>query len=686
MYGIMQKTILLGGVTVFRNLGILAHVDAGKTTLTEQLLYTSGVIRDLGSVDDGTTRTDSMPIERARGISVRSATASLTWNGENINIIDTPGHVDFAGEVERCLEALDFAILVISAPDGIKAHTENLLNALSQIELPRLIFINKLDRAGADSKAIISELNRISGQKTVYMPLFDVFDEASDSLKISAKDFARTATEALAEFDETAQEAFLLDVTLSDKMINDKLLKAISECKITPVLCGCAKKGIGVKELLDFITAYMPHSGYKETEQTSGIIFKIDHDKTMGKIAHVRMFGGKLQNRDQVNVLSPDMQSHTVSEDSDEAIPVEEENTQDKISQIRKAMGSRFTDSGVVTSGDIAAICGLTRAKVGRYVGSVTPSKRFAFTHPLLRVKATPCDDASDALSKLAHALKELSDEEPYIDAKWENGQSEIVLNLTGSIQSEILKSLLEERYSLKADFSAPTVIYRETPAKKGTGIGVYTMPKPCWAIVNFMFEPMPRGYGVSYHGRIPNNQLFYRYQSHIHRSFYSCLEQGLHGWEVTDFKCTLIGGEHHTIHTHPLDFFVATPMAFMNALENCGSTLLEPLMQMRIVAPSELSGKLITEIVRGGGEYEPPFIRDDTMTIESIVPFANFMDFPTRLASISSGRAVCSTQFYGWRECPLTDDKICARRGVDPRDRSKWILWARGALGESQM
>lgn len=672
---------------MYRNLGILAHVDAGKTTLTEQLLYTSGVIRDLGSVDDGTTRTDSLLIERQRGISVRSATASLKWNGETVNIIDTPGHVDFAGEVERSLEALDFAILVISSPDGVKAHTENLLHALTQIGLPRMIFINKLDRAGSDFKGIISELNRLSGGKTVYMPVNEPVNEGGDNCKISTRSFPYAVTEALAEINDFVAELFLIDETLPDDKIDDMLPKAIFETKVTPVMCGCAKKGLGVSELLDFITKYMPHADYKKTEETSGIIFKIDHDKTMGKIAHVRMFGGKIQNRDAVAVLSPDDKVNTPSEASDEAVPIEEEETaKDKVSQIRKAQGGRYSDAGVVEAGDIAALCGLTKAKVGRFVGSVTPSKKYALAHPLLRVRATPADDHPEALPKLALALKELSDEEPYIDAKWENGQSEIVINLTGSIQSEILKSLLEERYALKANFSAPTVIYRETPTNKGTGLGVYTMPKPCWAIVNFLFEPMPRGYGVSYHGRLPNNQCFYKYQSHIHRSFNSCLEQGLHGWEVTDFKCTLIGGEHHTIHTHPLDFFVATPMAFMNGLVNCGSTLLEPLLKMRVIAPAELSGKLITEIVRGGGEYDAPFVRDDTVTIDSIVPFANFMDFPTRLASFSSGRGVCSTQFHGYRECPEGQGEDAPRRGVNPLDRSKWILWARGALSESQI
>lgn len=663
----------------YRNLGILAHVDAGKTTLTEQLLYTAGVIREAGSVDSGTAKTDSLAVERKRGISVRAATASLSWNGVNVNIIDTPGHVDFAGEVERCLEALDFAILVVSAPDGVKAHTENLLRALDIMALPRLVFINKIDRAGADIDSVMSDLRAVTNGKTVYMPLHKAENCGSDECGIARLDFASCATEALAEIDEEAADVFLNDDVLPVDVIRQKLTAEILSTHITPVLCGCAKKGIGISEVLDFMTEWMPNAAQKETESLSGLIFKIEHDKTMGKLAHVRMFGGTVKSRDALEINDPS--DNTVRSDDS---PPDEERTpppKEKVSQIRKIAGGKSTDAGQVDAGDIGVLCGLSSAKVGRYVGEVTPNRRYALAHPLLRVRVTPADPSPEALPKLAAALRELSDEEPYIDAKWENGQSEIVIHLTGSVQSEIIETLLAERYSLKANFSPPTVIYKETPSAVGEGYADYTMPKPCWAVVRFLFEPMPRGYGVSYHGRLPNNQLFYKYQSHIRRSFHDSLEQGLHGWEVTDFRCTLIGGEHHTIHTHPLDFFVCTPMAFMNGLVNCGSTLLEPLLSMRISAPSELSGKLITEIVNGRGEYDSPRLTGDTVTLDSIVPLAEFMDFPTRLASFSSGKAVCSTSYYGYRECPAGKGCDSPRRGINPLDRSKWILWARGAL-----
>lgn len=665
----------------FHNTGILAHVDSGKTTLTEQLLYLTGAIRSAGSVDSGTAATDSLSIEKQRGISVRTSSASTQWNGVTINLIDTPGHIDFAGEVERALSALDYAIVIVSAVEGVRAHTENILKSLDTAKLPRAVFINKIDRAGADIGSVMNELRQVSSQ--AYLMLTDCENEGSENpcVKIKGeKEFAAAATEALADISDEAADAFLNDETLSPEAARRLIKDEICRCTLTPVLCGSAKLSVGIKELADFITEYMPSSERRATEDLCGIIFKIEHDKSLGKVSHIRLFGGKISNRDEIEIISPEA---VCSEDNDENAAVEIEKkppVKEKVSQIKKFSGAKLSDSGIVTGGDIAAVCGLPSAKTGHFIGSLAVSESAKLVNPFLRVKVTPSDGDALKLPSLAAALGELSDEEPYIDAKWENGQKEITISTTGKIQLEVIDNMLRDRYGLAAEFSPPTVIYKETPAGKGLARARYTMPKPCWAVVEFMFEPMPRGYGVSYHGRLPSNQCFYRFQSHIRTSFNSCLEQGLYGWEVTDFRCTLVGGEHHTIHTHPLDFFVCTPMAFMNGLSEIGSTILEPLLKIRVTAPEELSGKLLSEIVKMGGEYDSPVIRSQNVTLEAIVPVATSMDFPTRLAVISSGKAVLNQSFYGYRECRDGLEHINPRRGVNPLDRSKWILYARGA------
>lgn len=683
--------------SAFLNLGILAHVDAGKTTLTERMLFAAGSIREAGSVDDGSTRTDSLSVERERGISVRTATASLRWHGKTVNIVDTPGHVDFAGEVERCLGALDIAIIVVSAPDGVRAHTENILRALDLCHTPRVLFVNKIDRAGAeqsapDSAVLSAALRRVTGAEMTYMNAQYVSDIATARATVHLRPIAEAATEALAEFDPEAEEAFLTDTVLSDDAAREKLCAAIRDCRVTPILWGCAKNGTGVTELLDFCTDFMPDAADRASDALSGVIFKIEHDRTMGKLAYIRLFGGSLKSRDSVTLIDPAAQTDpaTADPEPDDAVPVEDDTPAApwKITQIRRAdvqNGGRFVDAGSVTTGDIGVLCGLTGAKCGNFVGAVTGNTTARLAYPLLSVQVRPTAEEEakmpgEALPSLANAMRELSEEEPYLDAKWENGQSEIVVHLTGGVQQEILENLLWERYGKRAVFSKPTVIYKETPTREGIAYADYTMPKPCWAVVQFKFTPMPRGYGVSYHGRLPSNQLFYRYQSHIRRSFRECLAQGLHGWEVTDFRCDLIGGEHHTIHTHPLDFFVCTPMAFMNGLVNCGTTLLEPLMRWRITCPMELSGKILSQVTNLRGTYDTPVVAGDTASMEAILPLATTMHFPIWLASTTSGKAACASDFYGYSECPPGEMHETPRRGVNPLDRARWILYCRGA------
>ncbi|MBQ3151433.1 MAG: TetM/TetW/TetO/TetS family tetracycline resistance ribosomal protection protein [Clostridia bacterium] len=663
---------------IYHNIGILAHVDSGKTTLTEQLLYLTGAIRSAGSVDEGTTATDSLSVEKQRGISVRSATASAVWNGVTFNIIDTPGHVDFAGEVERALCALDYAVVVVSAVEGVRAHTENIIKSLDTAKIPRIVFINKTDRAGSDIRTVINELKSVSDHS--FLLLSDIENEGDDTVSVKTldgNDFCERSTEVLADICDEAAEAYLNEELLTADRAMELIRNETAACRLTVVLCGSAKKGVGVRELADMLTKIMPSSQRRATDELCGIIFKIEHDKTLGKVSHVRLFGGEIKNRDEVEIIIPDKKVIT----DDDVVQTEEENSvKEKVSQIKKFVGAKYSDSGLVQGGDIAALCGLPSAKTGHFIGSVSLSESARLVNPFLRVRVRPTDNDPQKIPQLAEALFRLSDEEPYMDAKWENGQKEITINTTGKIQLEVLSNLLRERYSLSADFSPPTVIYKETPSTKGLARASYTMPKPCWAVVEFMFEPMPRGYGVSYHGRLPSNQCFYRYQSHIRTSFNSCLEQGLYGWEVTDFRCTLVGGEHHTIHTHPLDFFVCTPMAFMNGLSSLGSTVLEPLLKVRVTAPSDLSGKVLSEIVRTGGDYDAPVIHSQNVTLEAIVPVATSMELPTRLAVLSSGKAVLSQSFYGYRECRDGLEHKTERIGVNPLDRSKWILWARGA------
>ncbi len=642
------------------NIGIVAHVDAGKTTVTEQLLYAAGQLRAAGSVDSGTAQTDFLAVERARGISVRASTATFSYHGTQVNLIDTPGHVDFAGEVERSLGILDCAVLVVSAVEGVQAQTEILLETLLAAGTSTVVFINKIDRAGSDVDGVLAQLRRFCQH---VLPCEEASREGGRDCGVRLHPLADPAFQdeavtLLSDGDEDLMEAYLTDGTVSEAMLQTALQQGVSEGRVMPVLYGSALCGVGIHELLDFLVTYLQPKE-AASDVLSGVIYKITHDPVMGKLAHVRMYGGVIRNRDSVYLPSADKT--------------------EKVTQIRKLSGARHIDVGEVTAGDIAALCGLTSARIGDVIGSDAAVRRCSLATPLLQVQAIP--SASEQLYPLIAALEELTEEDPLLEMEFAPQEQEIHIKITGMIQLEILTALLKERYNLDVSFSPPTVIYKETPSKAGEGFEAYTMPKPCWAVIRLAIEPAPRGSGLAYSSIVPNNDIFYRYQNHIETAVPRALKQGLYNWEVTDLKVTLIGGEHHTIHTHPMDFFLATPMAVMNGLQNTGTTLLEPMVRMRLSAQEDCLGKVIGDMIAMRGEFDSPVVHGGTFTMEARVPVATSLDYAVRLAVLTSGKGVLSTRFDGYQECPLELGAVAKRRGVNPLDRAKWILSQRNAL-----
>ena len=267
------------------------------------------------------------------------------------------------------------------------------------------------------------------------------------------------------------------------------------------------------------------------------------------------------------------------------------------------------------------------------------------------------------------------------MDMEWEPEERELYIKITGMIQLEVISALIKERFGMEAGFSSPSVIYKETPTRAGTGIEEYTWPKPCWACIEFQIEPMERGYGFKFQSAVGDRVILSRYQAHIAQALPDALKQGLYGWEITDLRITLTGGSHHLIHTHPLDFFTATPMALMNGLENTGSTLLEPMVTMRFSAGEQHAGRLIRDVMAIRGEFDSPVIHNGSLTMEARVPVADSLNYPVEFASLTGGRGVLSSRFSGYEPCPPELGKTAKRRGIDPRDRAKWILHSRSAL-----
>ncbi len=662
-----------------RNVGIFAHVDAGKTTTTEQILYRSGSIRSLGSVDEGTAQTDWLDVERTRGISVRAAVTRYTWRGTEVNLVDTPGHVDFLSEVERSLRVMDGAILIISAVEGVQAQTEVIWQALRDLNIPTLLYMNKLDRIGADPKRVLGEIRRLMTDRAVPIQAvanveadfegpIDLVDwghegtpaDGAATTLPSVREARERLADAVAVQDDALMERYLEQGELSDADLVTTLIDKAASGELFPVLYGASNRGIGVDKLMDAIVTLLPPPAGDPEGLLSGIVFKLDKDPTMGRVSYVRLYAGKLRNRDSVRNATQDIE--------------------EKITQIRTVEGQRSEDVGVLSAGDIAAVYGWSRARIGDVIGSpagVPGERRMA--EPLLTVQAHWQNEAEFAA--VVAAFQELADEDPQLDVQWLPEDRELHLKVMGPIQVEVLGQMMASRFGLNVTFDEPSVIYKETPIEPGEGFVAYTMPKPCWAILRFKIEPMPRGSGLSYGSIVRTERLLERYQNEVARRVPEALEQGLRGWPVTDLKVTLVEGEHHVWHTHPLDFVVATPMGMMDGLVNTGTKLLEPMLRYRLSTPEEFGGRIMSELVLMRGTFDTPVVRNERMEIEGMLPVATSLDFPARLGSLTKGRGTLKTFFGGYQDCPPDVETTRRRRGVNPLDTSKWILATRNAL-----
>ena len=637
-----------------RNIGIFAHVDAGKTTLSERLLLTCGQIRTAGAVDAGTAHTDRLAIEKKRGISVKSACAPLFWNNTFIRLIDTPGHADFSSEIERSMWAIDGAVLLISGPDGVQPQTEVLYRTLLKNGIPAIFFINKMDRSVAYFDKALSDIKK----------------------KLTPRAFDALSTEetmaAVAEEDEDA----LLSYMEGEIWPQEKLWAAaetlIQKGRVYPVLSGSALTGKGVDHLLTMITRALPAPEKDETAPVSGMVFSVENDPSLGRAAYVRLYSGAIKNRDIVKVRAA-----SESDYSAEARILES-----KITQIRAISASgKGEDIGEMRAGDIALVYGLQNVKTGQVIGEYEclPERirKNSLKAPLFMTKVAP--ENPDDFQSLKKALETLSAEDPLLDVSIV--QKSIHVRLMGAIQLEILEEELLSRFGIKASFSAPEVIYRETIKQTAVGFCAYTMPKPCWAIIKFEIIPTPRGSGVTFESVVSPRDIKYRYQHQVENAIPIAIRQGMLGWQVDDVHIRLIEGGDHEIHTHPLDFIVATPMAFMDGLQRGGSVLLEPILEMEITVDENGAGKIIGEMNAMRGSVLETTAEGGKITLLCEAPAAECADFPVRFQRITSGTGSLLSRLKCYREVTNGEIHTCERTSVNPLDTAKYILAARNAL-----
>ncbi len=632
-----------------RNIGIFAHVDAGKTTLSEQILSHTGAIRTVGSVDMGTAHTDDLPVERRRGISVKATCVSVDYQGVRINLIDTPGHADFSAEIERSMWALDGAVLVVCAVEGVQPQTEVLFEAMVRQNIPVLFFINKTDRENADVPRVMAQIKRFLTPKAV-MP--------SDVEAVS---------ELVCDHRDDLLERYLNGEVFSAALLDEQLVDLTHTCDAYPVLCGSALKNEGVRELLDGIVTYLP--GPKREEKLCGVVFAARQDKSLGRGVWVRLYGGALETRESIEI---DAGTDPLTGDAKRVAY--------KITQIQNA---DLAPTGRISSGEIGVVYGLGDVRIGQIIGdagclgrAIEPGQ---LRTPLITVQAIPA--TPDEMQALRRACEMLSSEDPLLQVQYVSMLNELHLKVMGTIQLEVIGELLKTRFGLSVTFDTPAIIYKETVSSRCEGFVAYSMPMPCWAILKFVIEPAERGSGVTFSSSVPVSKIMACYQRQVENTIPIALNQGRLGWQVTDVNIKLVDGEHHLVHTHPLDFIVATPMGIQDGLQRGGSTLLEPILAVRFVLPSDFVGRVMSDVIAMRGEVLDSTYDGDRVILNALIPVQSSLDYSTTLAMFTSGRGTMSVKLHGYLECPLELGATAKRRSIDPLDTSKYILAVRGAL-----
>lgn len=658
----MNKTI---------NLGILAHVDAGKTTVTENLLYHGQVIDKIGRVDNGDTQTDTMELEKARGITIKASAISFNYKNVKINILDTPGHVDFISEVERSLTVLDGAVLVISAVEGIQSQTKVLFNTLKKLNIPTIIFINKLDRIGADAIRVYNEIIKLLSDKAIMLQ--SCINQESKEVKIvdSYEDekLYNKVLDVLSELDEEALSEYLEKGYISEATIENKISLYSSKAMIYPVFMGSAGLNIGTDLLLDKILKYFLISNENDDankSDLSGLVFKIERTASNEKKAYVRMFGGEINVRDTISIISP----HS----SDEP-------TLEKIKKISCLENGKILEAKKISSCDIGIIHGISCMKIGSIIGKRSDKlKEASLARPTLKTKISLTGEEDN--HKLYMVLLNLSDEDPLLELEVDDSNKDIYINLFGEVQKEIISSVLENQYKLKVEFSNTQTIYKETVCGTGSAM-MYEGQKlnMFHATVEIKVEPLERGSGVVYESKVTAGFLPKTFLRAIEEAVYDTCKFGLYGWELTDTKVTLVYTEYNSVDSTPADFRNLTPMVLMEAIDNAKTKLLEPINEFELRVPEHSISKAMFDLKIMGAEFDTPGLTGGDYVLNGIIPVESSKDYQIKLASYTEGKGMFITKFGGYRDTVFGENKVCKRNVINPLNKKEYIMYKLGAI-----
>jgi ribosomal protection tetracycline resistance protein len=609
------------------NLGILAHVDAGKTTLTERLLYAAGVIDAVGSVDKGTTQTDSLALEQQRGITIKSAVVSFAIDDVKVNLIDTPGHPDFIAEVERVLSVLDGAVLVVSAVEGVQPQTRILMRALRRLRIPTLIFVNKLDRAGADCERVLDDISERLTPAVVAM---------------WSQDESRLV-EVLGEHDDRLLAAYVDETKVSSRRLRKVLAEQTKRVLVHPVFCGSAKTGEGVDVLSTGLVELLPAAVGDHDGPVSGTVFKIERESGGEKIAYVRMFSGTVSTRDSLHFGR---------------------GREGKVTALRVFDDGSAVQRPAVFAREIAKAWGLKDVRIGDALGDAPAQARHReFPPPTLESAVTPVNP--DDGQALRVALAQLAEQDPLIDVRQDDTRQELTVSLYGEVQKEVIEATLADDYGIDVAFRETTPIYVERPVAAGEAVEIlHAETNPYNATIGLRIEPARDGSGIQFrlavdHRGVPlyvykNRERFAEAMDQYVRA---SLREGLFGWQVTDCVVTMNESGYSVPDGPPsrrgplstaADFRKLTPLVVMHALERARTVVCEPTVRASLEVPTGTIGTVMPALARLGAIVETPSPHGKLSTITALLPAARADELQRELPKLTGGEGVLESVFAG--------------------------------------
>lgn len=642
------------------NLGIVAHVDAGKTSLTERLLFEAGVTAALGSVDAGTTRTDSMELERRRGITIRSAVTTFTLGELAVNLVDTPGHPDFIAEVERSLGILDAAVLVLSSVEGVQPQTVAIWRALRRIGVPTVLFVNKLDRANADMDRVVEQVRR---RLTPYVvELARASAQGRREVRVEAVPLTdESVVVAVAETDDQLLARWVLQEPVRRRDVVRALRLGVGQAALTPVVCGSAITGAGVSTLRSVLTELMPRADQRQGP-VAGTVFAVDRDEG-GRRAWIRLWSGDLRVRDQVTFTS---------------------GRAGRVTEVAVSEPGGVKVGAVARAGQIAAVRG-PPAQIGDSLGRPPRRRTHRFPPATLQALVEPVDPTQR--TALYAGLAELSDEDPLVDLRVDETDGEAAVSLHGEVQKEVIAALLQERYGVRAHFLETSVICLERVVGSGSSVDrIKVGDNPYLAGIGLRVEAAPVGHGIEFSPGVERGNLPPAFIAATEEGVRSALLQGLCGWQVTDCVVTMTDSGYWPRQSKPhqkfdksissvaADFRNLAPVVAMAALARAGTRVCQPIDRFELEAPDESYSAVAGLLGRLGAATHETSMAGGYTQIVGHLPSAAVPDLASRLPDLSSGEGVL-VRWLDHHAPVITNPPPSRRRGgLSPLDRSTWF------------